>query len=657
MTTYFLRADGTAANKAAATGPGSTQANCMNVAVHNGETFSAGDNIVICDDGGIIRGQITVPSAGSSGNPITYRAENGDMPVVCGADLVSTWAADWAEVMINGGFENWTSDNPDNWTIVETVNSYITENTAEERNGASCAEMVVNGDLCSLSQTLSVSAGTTYTFSGYLKGSGNGQITLNIKDNQNIRYWNMGINAWQDGYIENVVTFTTNWLERVSETIIPEGGCTSITIKAYRSTVSISVYFDDWSWYSGILNVWNAALVVAPEAVYFDGTIGTKEAAKANLNTDQEWFHAGAVLSQYSTSDPDTRYTSPGTEATQRDYGINANAKAYITITDLTIRMCEESGILFNAGTDNGVADGCTIHDIGSPDFNSAYGIYAIAASLTLINNTIHDVRESGTDDGHGILLHTGDNSLVGYNTIYNIASTGIITFNGATGHTIELNIIHDCGDDTNDHGIYIADNNNILRYNLCYSNAGGGIQIYHGVAVSGVDCYYNICYDNNWGIVLDGGTSIDVYNNTCYNNTAGGIYAYASMVSWNVKNNICDGNGGYEFKDGGNAATISHNCFGPEAANFLHWNGVDYDTYDTFETAYGGTTNSVEADPLFNNPAIDDFTLQPDSPCINAGVNLGFSLDYRGDKVPRGTGPDIGANEHINKKLQFLLV
>ncbi len=43
MATYYMRADGTAANKGAAGGPGSSQSACMNVSVHNGETFSDND--------------------------------------------------------------------------------------------------------------------------------------------------------------------------------------------------------------------------------------------------------------------------------------------------------------------------------------------------------------------------------------------------------------------------------------------------------------------------------------------------------------------------------------------------------------------------------------------------------------------------------------
>jgi parallel beta-helix repeat protein len=78
-----MRADGTAANKAAATGPCTTVANCMSVTTHNAQTFSATDVIVFCDDGGTYTSEVVAPSSGSSGdgNRITYQGESGGSPV------------------------------------------------------------------------------------------------------------------------------------------------------------------------------------------------------------------------------------------------------------------------------------------------------------------------------------------------------------------------------------------------------------------------------------------------------------------------------------------------------------------------------------------------------------------------------------------------
>ena len=53
--TYYMRADGTAANKAAATGPASDKTKCMSITTHNKQTFSPGDRIYLSSQGGIIR--------------------------------------------------------------------------------------------------------------------------------------------------------------------------------------------------------------------------------------------------------------------------------------------------------------------------------------------------------------------------------------------------------------------------------------------------------------------------------------------------------------------------------------------------------------------------------------------------------------------------
>jgi hypothetical protein len=87
---YYMRADGTAANKAAATGPCTSASNTMNIAAHNSQTFSAGDVITLCDNGGVFRGTLIVPSSGlSESNRITYNA--GGTPIISGADVYTSY--------------------------------------------------------------------------------------------------------------------------------------------------------------------------------------------------------------------------------------------------------------------------------------------------------------------------------------------------------------------------------------------------------------------------------------------------------------------------------------------------------------------------------------------------------------------------------------
>jgi hypothetical protein len=55
--------------------------------------------------------------------------------------------------------------------------------------------------------------------------------------------------------------------------------------------------------------------------------------------------------------------------------------------------------------------------------------------------------------------------------------------------------------------------------------------------------------------------------------------------------------------------------------------------------------TNAVEADPMFREPTDADYRLQPISPAIDAGVDLGQVTDHFGNPI-YGT-PDIGAVEY----------
>ncbi len=68
---YYVRTDG-AATKANATAP-SSASGAMSLATFNGESFSPGDIIEFDGRGASPFGQITIPSGGSPGAPITYR--------------------------------------------------------------------------------------------------------------------------------------------------------------------------------------------------------------------------------------------------------------------------------------------------------------------------------------------------------------------------------------------------------------------------------------------------------------------------------------------------------------------------------------------------------------------------------------------------------
>ena len=77
--TYYMRADGKAANKTAAISCSSVST-AMPVATHNAEAFSPDDVICLCDDGGNYKASIIAPSSGTNGHPIIYKNADGDTP-------------------------------------------------------------------------------------------------------------------------------------------------------------------------------------------------------------------------------------------------------------------------------------------------------------------------------------------------------------------------------------------------------------------------------------------------------------------------------------------------------------------------------------------------------------------------------------------------
>ena len=89
MTTYCMRADGTATTKAQATGPLTDPSKCMPMSVHNAGTFAANDVIIVGDQGGVYRitGMI-MPS-----DQVTYQPDSR-RPVVSGAQIAanSSWS-------------------------------------------------------------------------------------------------------------------------------------------------------------------------------------------------------------------------------------------------------------------------------------------------------------------------------------------------------------------------------------------------------------------------------------------------------------------------------------------------------------------------------------------------------------------------------------
>jgi len=402
------------------------------------------------------------------------------------------------------------------------------------------------------------------------------------------------------------------------------------------------------------------AVATDPKQLLFDGVRLPLAASKLTLTTGKWWWDDPNGRA-YLFDDP----TGHTVEASSRDYAITAVSKDYVTYSGISVVNANSRGIYVW-----GASAGLTFAGIDSTN-NWDQGILIVGATTsTLTGGTVSYNGSNGIAlvDSPGFEVAT---STVHHNCLLTDSDyTSGIKNNSATESSTDVivrnNVVYSNGPPvkTGVQGAGIwsdtAGPRFTAKYNHVYGNTAYGIQV---EAESSALIAYNVIHDNVWtGIVIgsSGGhmTANRVYNNVVYLSSPA-FQAYgddtAGCFTDNlVKNNIFLSSPGSPSlsarfgaeNDGTNGSgnVYTNNALGVEGANFVEWGSTVYKaTYDAWETAYGATTASVEADPLFVSTS--DFHLQAGSPAINAGVDVGPALDFLGSPI-YGL-PDMGAYEY----------
>ena len=161
----------------------------------------------------------------------------------------------------------------------------------------------------------------------------------------------------------------------------------------------------------------------------------------------------------------------------------------------------------------------------------------------------------------------------------------------------------------------------------------GSGRYYYHS---------YDITFRNNifkdaasWGLCISTLKDVKVYNNLFINMGIHGIgyrEAEGKPATGEVKNNI--------FYN-------ANNCYFGIDHKYVS-NNIIYRTDPYKKYSQESYPNDiVNADPLFMDVDNNDFSLHPNSPAIDKGINLNFNHDYLGNKRPYGSKFDIGPFEY----------
>jgi parallel beta-helix repeat protein len=328
----------------------------------------------------------------------------------------------------------------------------------------------------------------------------------------------------------------------------------------------------------------------------------------------------------------------------------NANTVVGITIQDSTFKYNGGSGIKLNGDTFSGVSvtgnsvhDNCTnfldsVGDLATDARRFSAGIYIFSTDQTggagtISGNTVYNngvvggrVWAYGANQGNGIWCDTTTTMVVTGNNVYGNVISGIY-LEKTLASTVAYNLVYDNG------AAVIA--------NASHTYGFGSISLLAGSSGDVFECsdnkiYNNAVYGGWWGIGVKNfeGETEGINGNIIRNNIAIGAETYA-LYALSGGDNVAHGSGNI----------YDHNCFDVESANFILWTNA-VSTYDAFIAASSQADNNVEADPLFVDPDNGDFTLKAESPCIDAGVDVGLPTDIAGNAVDNP--PEIGAYQSL---------
>lgn len=692
--TYVANAtpDFTTYDHVAFTETGGSDSVYKTIADVNLKAFAAGD-FVYFRKGQAWREQLTVPSSGSSGSPITFGAYgSGADPILDDGlrNLIFTSATSWTTAystassgeITGGSTRNTRQSIPANTSSVTGSKIRITVYCADAAGADGC---VITNSTVGVMTTNGVfdAAPTTITWesaAGVTIAAGANAVSdeITFAWDKTVRYgihhvWtkrNYKYAAVAAGFINYYMTTGTDNSATLNPTF---DGNTSSQIAA---TLKIELY-------SEITNGWKTALIVEPTDVEFGGVSGTEAATLAEMDAASEWFWGSGLLYVYNVGDPSSTVQVP-----EGDYAILASGKSYITLSNLNLSGATTANLYVTGGA------GITLSDIAST--GAPKGIYLNAISGTLTGSTLsasdattynfhiyNSTLTAGstvtglTADGGGgtanVCIDTVQNLTFAdsssTNAVFGAASTGSGWL--VNGSCIGVTFIRCIASGNQWDGFTIkgTGNQNTI-YNKCLSiNNGLAAQIGNGAGdgftahsnATGIQYNYCVAYGNiKAGFAFIETCAGIIYNSVAYDNGSASASARGGFVSentggtWTLTNNIFSENIPSEFE----VTAAAHTLVTPNYNLYYHPadaqvasldQGATYLSWADYHTTGGHEANSIYGDPLFISAT--DFHLQSTSPAINTGVDVGLTQDYEGNSVPAKyravRKPDIGAYEY----------
>lgn len=459
--TYYMRADGSAANKGAATSCDDATT-AMSVTTHNGQTFSGGDIIYVCGNGGTYTTELTNPSSGTSGSPISY---------------IGTSTPTWSMTS-----RNWYTNGRD-YLVIEgitfnnTSSGYSIQMTTTDnstlRNITSTAPNGIYVQTC-VAPVLENVTSTASTNDGIRIAGTNATVT-----NPTV------ISAGRYGI----------FLESINGATITGGTITNTTFEGIRITNAnnSAVTIDGTTLEDVGLNGGATSA-----GIYYTGTgvTGTDLTIE-----DVEITSASGLGGIYLTTAPfeTHRATISGVTVTESAHGFRANNTNNVDISDSTFSDNTSDGIFFE-GTSSGMEiSNVTVGDNGRDGISFGSGV---------TNGTVNysEIYGSGqtdsTSNGDGITTHAGSTGFSFHNNLIHGNRNAGFALVGDSGADVYNNTVYFNGDSTSVNmgvrgGFYNSGTGGVfdIKNNIFFGNYPYEIQVETNSVYLASDFDYNQYY------------------------------------------------------------------------------------------------------------------------------------------------------------------
>lgn len=287
-----------------------------------------------------------------------------------------------------------------------------------------------------------------------------------------------------------------------------------------------------------------------------------------------------------------------------------------------------------------------TVHDTGSD------GIHAneTGASVEISGNIVHDTGSDGIDA-------RAQTSILTTNRVYTTAKDGIHVERASTA-TVQYNTIENVWDD----GIDVGGGTVFIKGNFVHTCGESGVKAESVDHTSVVDAnqVYEANQDdkeNKAGINLDNAGTFTITNNIVAGTRGASVLVENGAGLHNVLHHntlvgsATDPQGaGIDLAVTGVTMTLVNNIIVSHDTSISATTGTTLIISSTLLWGNGDDpvtgTAMLAGPPRFVAPAEQDYHLLPDSPAVDAALNIDVHIDVDGDTRPIGPHSDIGADE-----------